>query len=105
MTVTLGIGWLIWTCVIAGSGQTPAKRVLGMRVVKLRTGKAASWGEMFVREVFAKWIGSMVSMLTLGILLLMPLWDRKRQAIWDKVSSTVVVDDPRGATLRWTVVR
>lgn len=100
LMVTLGIGWLIWTWIIAGQGQTPAKKLLGMRVVKLRTGKAASWGEMFVREVFSKWIGSIVSMLTLGILMLMPFWDRKRQAIWDKVSSTVVVDDAAGATLR-----
>ena len=27
-TITLGIGWLIWAAMTAGSGQTPAKRVL-----------------------------------------------------------------------------
>jgi len=48
--VTLGIGYLIWALVLYGRGQTPAKQLLGMRVVKLQTGQRASWGTMFLRD-------------------------------------------------------
>src|SRR4051794_34394459 len=50
MIVTLGIGWTIWSIVLWGQGQSPAKKVLGLRVVKLQTGKAATRGTMFLRE-------------------------------------------------------
>ena len=30
---TLGIGWLIWAATIGGTGQTPAKRLLNLRVI------------------------------------------------------------------------
>ena len=30
--VTLGIGWFIWSLVVWGQGQTPAKKILKIRV-------------------------------------------------------------------------
>lgn len=33
MLVTLYIGWMIWAAMTAGTGQTPAKRLLGLRVI------------------------------------------------------------------------
>jgi len=64
--VTLGIGWLIWALVVFGRGQTPAKQVLKMRVVTLRTGEKATWGRMFVREIVAKPLVGVLSLVTLG---------------------------------------
>ena len=93
--VTLGIGWLIWTLIIMGRGQTPAKQLMHMRVVKVADGRAATWGKMFVREFPAKIVISFVAIFTIYILYLWPLWDDKNQELWDKMVDTVVVDDPQ----------
>lgn len=33
-TVTLGVGWLIWLLVVGRRGQSPAKQILGMHVIR-----------------------------------------------------------------------
>lgn len=48
---TLFLGWLIWSLVLWGQGQTPAKQILKMRVYSIDTGKPASWGHMAVRQL------------------------------------------------------
>lgn len=95
--VTLGIGYLIWMLFTFKSGQTPAKRLLGMRVVSTTDYKALSWGMTFLREIFIKGI---IAGVTLGIAYLWILWDKNNQALYDKVLNTVVVNDPDGLTLR-----
>lgn len=92
--VTLGIGWLIWSFVVFGRGQTPAKQLLGMRAVELRTGERATWGRMFVREIIAKPLVAMLSWVTLGIANFWLVWDARNQELWDKVVGTVIVNDP-----------
>lgn len=93
-TVTLGIGWLIWAAMLAGEGQTPAKKLLGMRVRRADTGGAASFGTMlFMRGIVGYFIASLAYTFTLGILALMPLWDKRNQSVTDKVSTCVVVSE------------
>ncbi len=94
--VTVFIGYVIWSFMIYGRGQTPAKQLLNMRVVKLETGRAASWGTMFVREWIAKTIIWLLAGLTLYIVLFWVTWDRNNQELWDKMVGTVVVNDPDG---------
>ncbi len=93
--VTLGIGWLVWSFVVFGRGQTPAKQILNMRAVTLRTGRSSSWGRMFVREFIAKPLIGLLSVLTLGIANFWLVWDSRNQELWDKVVGTVVVNDPQ----------
>lgn len=96
--VTLGIGWLIWAAMIAGSGQTPAKRVLKLRVVDARSYRPVGFARMFwMRGFVAGLVAGFAITFTLGVLLFMPLWDKRNQNIWDKVSSTYVVSDPDDA--------
>ena len=98
--VTLGIGWLIWTLIILGRGQTPAKQILDMRVVNAETGQVPGWGMMFVREFLLKGLlmGIVVSVtFGLGLILYFWLtWDDRNQELWDKMVGTVVVEDPDG---------
>jgi uncharacterized RDD family membrane protein YckC len=47
---TLFIGWIVWSLVLWGQGQTPAKQILKMRVYSIDTGKPATWGHMAVRQ-------------------------------------------------------
>ena len=55
MGLTLGIGWLIWSLVIWGNGQTPAKQILKIRVYNAETGQVVSWGHMALREALLGW--------------------------------------------------
>jgi uncharacterized RDD family membrane protein YckC len=97
--VTLGIGWLIWSMVVWGKGQSPAKSLMKMRVVRLDTNKAASWGQMALRELVGKSIlGSITFGITYIVSIFMILGD-SRQGVWDKVANTTVVDDPGDAYL------
>jgi uncharacterized RDD family membrane protein YckC len=93
--VTLIIGWLIWAIILWGHGQTPAKQLLRMRIVDLNTGRGASWGPMALRELVGRWLlGNVtcgISTLVGGVMILS---DERRQAIWDKIANTVVVEDP-----------
>ena len=95
--VTLGIGYLIWMLFTFKPGQTPAKRLLGMRTVSTQDCMATSWGMTFLREIFVKGI---IAGITLGIAYLWILWDTKNQALYDKVLNTIVVNDKDGLTPR-----
>jgi len=98
MTVTLGIGWLIWASMTAGSGQTPAKRLLNLRVIDTASVRPVGIGKMFwMRGLVAGFVASFAIVFTLGILLFMPFWDKRNQNLWDKISSTYVVSDPNDA--------
>lgn len=48
--VTFNIGWIIWSLIVWGDGQTPAKKILKIRVRNSETGAVASWGHMAIRE-------------------------------------------------------
>ncbi len=94
---TLVIGWIIWTLIVWAQGQTPAKQILGMRVVRLDTRAHAGWGRMFLRD----FIGKLLVSLTFGLFFIggviadcWLLWDKDKQELWDKIAGTVVVNDP-----------
>ena len=65
--VTLGIGWLIWACMTASSGQTPAKKILKLRTINFTNGRPATWGHMGVREGLIPITVSVASTITGGI--------------------------------------
>jgi len=49
--LTLFIGWLIWSMILWGEGQTPAKKILGLRVYSSISKSKVTWGHMAVREL------------------------------------------------------
>ena len=112
VVVTLFIGWLVWSIIVWGRGQTPAKQLLGMIVMIDGTSSRAGRLRMFWRELPAKWIvlaipgvvaavlrskGFALSGLADFALVLVVymwlLWDRYNQELWDKLASTLVVSD------------
>ena len=95
LVVTLGIGWAIWSIILWGHGQTPGMQLLRMRIVDLNTGRGASWGPMVLRNLVGYWLlGNVTCGITTLIGGVMILSDERRQAIWDKIANTVVVEDP-----------
>ena len=68
--LTLGIGWLIWSLIVWGEGQTPAKKILRIRVRHFETGSVATWGQMAVREFLVPLTVVIAANLTIGIVAL-----------------------------------
>jgi uncharacterized RDD family membrane protein YckC len=99
MVVTLFIGWIIWSLIVWRNGQTPAKQLLGMRVIKRDELELAGWGRMCLRELPCKFAINLVGAITtIGYVLdLWLLWDSERQQLWDKMAGTLVVNDPQKA--------
>ena len=54
--VTLIIGYIIWWLFTLGRGQTPGKRLIGIRVMRT-DGTPSLWGWTFVREFLVKFRG------------------------------------------------
>lgn len=100
--VTLGIGYLIWMLIVWARGQTPAKQLLKMRVVRLEERRAAHWGWMALRNfVLAMLIGIPLELIFPGLSILWLLANAiallvssRNQALWDMMVKTVVVHDP-----------
>jgi uncharacterized RDD family membrane protein YckC len=92
--VTFVIGWLVWSLIIWGQGQTPAKQLLHMRVVLADTGQRATFWTMALREGVGKWVLGVVSIYLL-VSSIFVIVDKRSQALWDKFAATLVIDEPR----------
>ncbi len=67
MVITLGLGWLIWSFIVWGEGQTPAKKILKLRTINFTNGRPATWGHMGIREGLVPISVSIASAVTGGI--------------------------------------
>jgi uncharacterized RDD family membrane protein YckC len=90
--VTLFIGWLIWSVILWKKGQTPAKSILKMRVLKADTGVCATVGDMAMRELVGKILLGFIPLYGL-VDPAFVLFDEKQQALHDKIAGTIVVED------------
>jgi uncharacterized RDD family membrane protein YckC len=93
----VGFGWsaVFFTAFLAlWRGQTPGKKVAGVRVIRL-DGKPMGWWLSFER------FGGYAASLSVGLLgFVQILWDRNRQGLHDKACETVVVMDSAQALSR-----
>ena len=90
----LGFGLLYFTLATwIGKGRTPGKWLFGLRVLRLDGAPLRLW------DSFGRAGGYAGSFSTVGLGFVEALWDPNRQALHDKVASTVVVRDPRGSLL------
>jgi uncharacterized RDD family membrane protein YckC len=108
MAITLGIGWLIWFAVVAPKGQTPAKRILNVYIHDRKTGRVASAGQVWLREIGGKYaipfllglVGMAITGTESGYVVLVSLYslvaaiwvffDQEHRALWDIVAGTIV---------------
>jgi len=84
----IGFGWtgLYFTAFLAlWKGQTPGKRILGLRVMRLDGEKIGLWA------AFERFGGYAASIFTGLLGFAQIFWDKNRQALHDKISETVVV--------------
>lgn len=93
--ITLGIGWMIWSVFAWRNGKTPAKKVMGLTVVDIRTNKPATFGQMALREVVGKMIiSSLAGRISswVGLIGGAMVFGPNRMALWDYIASTTVVE-------------
>ena len=92
----LGFGWigLYFTAFTAlWKGQTPGKKLMGIRVLRLDGLPMTLWAS------FERFGGYAAGFFTGLMGYAQVFWDRNRQAIQDKISETVVVREHRGQPL------
>jgi len=98
-TVTLYVGWLIWSLAVAQYGQTPGKQLTRLYVMRKDASRAGGWytilRELLIKHLF---FGA-VSVAVLPLFTIAGLWctwDKERQTLWDKVVTTHVAYSPSG---------
>ncbi|HEX6750169.1 MAG TPA: RDD family protein [Longimicrobium sp.] len=92
----LGFGWigLYFTAFTAlWKGQTPGKKLMGIRVLRLDGLPMTLWAS------FERFGGYAAGFFTGLMGYAQVFWDRNRQAIQDKISETVVIREHRGQPL------
>jgi uncharacterized RDD family membrane protein YckC len=93
LVAALGLGValrLVYTVVWLGScGQTPGRMAAGIAVVN-RAGAPPGYGRAVLR-----WLGGLLSALTLGLVALPWLFARERRSVADRLAGTRVVLRPR----------
>jgi uncharacterized RDD family membrane protein YckC len=69
---TCYIGWIIWSLVVWGEGQTPGKKILKIRVYGSETRTPVTWGHMAIRSFllyFAVGLSAgLLNLITLGVI-------------------------------------
>ena len=96
----LGFGWAAFYFTVftsAWHGQTPGKKLLGIRVIQLDGTPLSLW------DSFGRYGGYGAGIATGMLGFLQVFWDANRQAIHDKISATVVIDHERKSTSVSTV--
>lgn len=95
--LTLFIGYLIWWLIALSDGQTPGKQLVGIRAVR-ENGEPAGWGLTFVRQFAVQglvigFLSGVTGGVVFAVNYLLPLFDKDRQALHDKMVATVVIKD------------
>jgi uncharacterized RDD family membrane protein YckC len=85
-------GWLIYAlftiCWWSISGKDLGKKMTGLKVIDKTTGMPPVWYRSLLR-----WLGYILSTMSLGLGHLWMLWDKDQQTWQDKLANTLVVSD------------
>jgi uncharacterized RDD family membrane protein YckC len=81
------------------TGQTPAMRLLGLRVGR------ADGGRVGVARAIVRFVGLLVAIVPFFLGFVPALYDRRRRALPDLLAGTTVVDEERAALPPATIIR
>ena len=76
---------------VGTTGQSPGKRMMGIKIVGKETGQVIGGG-----AGIGRWFAHIIDSLVCYIGWLMPLWDSERQTIADKLIGTYAIIVPKG---------
>ncbi len=81
------VAWAYFVSMDVKYGATLGKKALHLKVVSEKTGNTLTVKEAIFREI----LGKFVTGLTLSIGYLMIIWDKKKQALHDRLAGTIVI--------------
>ena len=99
--LTLGIGWFVWWLILLGQGLTPARQILGLRIVDVKTMQAVSSSQVFLRGfvVYGLAFSALASALSLvlfgagwlfTLVSALLVFRSSHQTLWDQMTGTTV---------------
>jgi uncharacterized RDD family membrane protein YckC len=88
--IVVSTGFLYFTFFAGASGQTPGKRLFGLKIIR-ETGEELTYGQAFLRSIY--WV---VSLLLFSVGFLMIAFSKQKQGLHDKLARTYVVRIPFG---------
>jgi hypothetical protein len=102
--VTLGVGWLLWSVLEWRRGSTASFRLSGMRVVRQSDGSPIGLGRSIVRNALlctVLLIPTILACIVIAFAFVMgasppnDLFSKPRNAPWDRLCKTTVVQERR----------
>jgi uncharacterized RDD family membrane protein YckC len=87
--IVMSTGFLYFTFFAGSSGQTPGKRLFGLKIIR-ETGEEMTYGRACLRSIY--WI---VSLLLFSIGFVMIAFNKQKQGLHDKLARTYVVRTKR----------
>ena len=99
--LTLGIGWFVWCLILLEQGLTPARQILGLRIVDVKTMQAVSSSQVFLRGfvVYGLAFSALASALSLvlfgagwlfTLVSALLVFRSSHQTLWDQMTGTTV---------------
>lgn len=99
--VTLGIGWFVWWLILIGQGLTPARQILGLRIVNVKTMQPVASSHVFLRGFVVYFLAFSALASALSLLLFGAGWlftlvsallvfRSSHQTLWDQMTGTTV---------------
>ena len=99
--ITLGIGWFVWWLILLSRGLTPARQILGLRIVDAKTMQPVSNGQVFLRGFVVYFLAFSILSSALSAVLLGAGWlftlvsallvfRSSHQTLWDQMTTTTV---------------
>ncbi|HSZ37752.1 MAG TPA: RDD family protein [Acidimicrobiales bacterium] len=104
IVVTLGVGWLLWSVVEWRRGSTASFRLTGLRVVRRGDGMPIGVGRSFLRNAVlctVLLIPTILACIMIAVAFVMgasppnDLFSKPRNAPWDRLTGTMVVQERR----------
>lgn len=99
--LTLGIGWFVWWLILLGQGLTPARQILGLRIVDAKTMQPVSSSQVLLRGFVVYFLAFSALATGLSFVLFGAGWlftlvsallvfRTSHQTLWDQMTRTTV---------------
>lgn len=99
--VTLGLGWFIWWLILISKGSTPARQILGLKIVNAKTMQPVSNSQVFLRGFVVYFLAFSALASALSFVLFGAGWlftlvsallvfRASHQTLWDQITGTTV---------------
>ena len=104
VVITLGVGWLVWSIFEWHTGRTASFRLTGLRVVRSSDGTPIGLGRSILRNALMctlLLVPTMLTCIVIAITFVMgasppdDLFSKARNAPWDQLTGTTVVQERR----------